>query len=85
MVSRWQPSCTAYLKPMVSGASGAQRLDPATKRPIGQPIDVYHSHGARRSLRNPWLGLLEISVSPDRLFFNLGETKGNIWLAEWKP
>jgi hypothetical protein len=33
---------------------------------------------------NPWLGLLEISVSPDKLLFNLGETTGNIWMAEWK-
>jgi hypothetical protein len=34
---------------------------------------------------NAWFGSLEISVSQDKLFFNLGETTGNIWMAEWKP
>ena len=34
---------------------------------------------------NAWFAWLEISVSPDKLFFNLGETTGNIWMAEWKP
>ena len=63
----------------------ARRLDPATKRPVGEPFDVYHSHNARRSLMNAWFGSLEISVSQDRLFFNLGETTGNVWMAEWKP
>jgi Tol biopolymer transport system component len=86
--SRWSPD--GNLLYFISEADGyrcirARRLDPATKRPVGPPIDVYHSHSARRSLMNPWLGLLEISVSPDKLLFNLGETTGNIWMAEWKP
>ena len=63
----------------------ARRLDPATKRPVGQPIELYHSHSARRSLMNAAFGPQEISLSPDRSFFNLGETTGNIWMAEWKP
>jgi Tol biopolymer transport system component len=62
----------------------AQRLDPTTKMPLGPPLDVYHSHSARRSLMNPWLGALDLSVTADKLFFNLGETTGSIWAAEWK-
>ena len=85
---RWSPD--GNLLYYLSEADGfrcirAQRLDPATKRPVGQAFDVYHSHSARRSLMNAWFGSLEISVSADRLFFNLGETTGNLWLAEWKP
>jgi hypothetical protein len=34
---------------------------------------------------NAAVGPQEITLSSDRLFFNLGETTGNIWMAEWKP
>ncbi len=64
----------------------ARRLDPQTKRPIGQPLAVHHSHSIRRSLMNAGIPLFqELSVTTDRLFFNVGETTGNIWMAEWKP
>jgi len=63
----------------------ARRLDPSTKRPVGQPVEIYHAHSARRSLMNIWVGFLELSLTADTLFFNLGETTGNIWMAEWKP
>jgi hypothetical protein len=85
--ARWSPdgSLLYYL----SEADGfrcihAQRLNPTTKMPLGPPIDIYHSHSARRSLMSPWLGSLELSVSQGKLFFNLGETTGSIWTAEWK-
>jgi Tol biopolymer transport system component len=84
---RWSPN--GNLLYYASEADGfrcirARRLDPATKRPVGPSFDVYHSHSARRSLMNAWLGSLEVSVTRDRMFFNLGETTGNIWMAEWK-
>ena len=63
----------------------ARRLDPTTKRPVGEPLAIHHAHSARRSLMNIWIGFMELSLTPDRLFFNLGETTGNIWMAEWKP
>jgi hypothetical protein len=64
----------------------AQRLDPATKRPVGQPLEISHWHSARRSLMNVQVPLFqELSVTADKLFFNVGETTGNIWMAEWKP
>ena len=63
----------------------AQRLDPASKRPVERPFAVYHSHSARRSLLNAGVPFFhELSLSADRLFFNLGEATGNIWMAEWK-
>ena len=60
----------------------AQRLDPATKRPVGPPFDVYHSHGARSSLMNAGIPFMEISMSRDRMVFNLEERTGNIWMAD---
>ena len=86
---RWSPDGNLiYYTSEVDGfrCIWTQRLDPATKRPLGPPLDVYHSHGARRSLANAGIPpFWEISVTADKLFFNLGETTGNIWMAEWKP
>jgi Tol biopolymer transport system component len=62
----------------------AQRLDPKTKRPIGPPLEIYHSHSARRSLLNADIIPLEVHVAPGRLVFHLGEITGNIWMVEWK-
>ncbi len=59
-----------------------QRLDRATKRPVGPQLEVYHSHAARRSLMNAGTPFLEVSLSRDRMVFNLGEMTGNIWMAE---
>ena len=49
---------------------------------MGQPIDVYHSHSARRSLMNAAIEFMEISLSSDRMVFNLGEITGNIWMVK---
>ena len=59
----------------------AQRLDPNTKRPVGSPFAVYHSHSARRSLLNADILKLELAVAPGKLVFQLGEITGNIWMA----
>jgi serine/threonine protein kinase len=82
---RWSPD--GNLLYYVSEADGfrcirARRLNPLSKHPIGDPFDVFHSHSARRSLMNAWFGSLEISVTRNRLFLNLGETTGNIWMAD---
>ncbi len=63
----------------------AQRLDPATKRPVGSTMDVQHFHNARRSLLaagdpvavNP-------SIAVDKVVFSLLETTGNIWMTEFE-
>jgi hypothetical protein len=50
----------------------------------GQPLEIYHSHSARRSLLNAEIIPLELHVAPGRLLFHLGEITGNIWMVEWK-
>ncbi len=60
----------------------ARRLDPVTKRPVGEVFDVYHSHNARRSILNAGTRFMDISVAPGRLVFNLEERTGNIWMAK---
>ncbi len=57
----------------------AQPLDPATKRPRGEPMAVYHSHEARRML-NPMGGAP--AMGGGRMVFALSEQSGNVWLAE---
>lgn len=61
----------------------AQRLDPATKRPVGSPFAVFHSHNARLSLANQEAFSTPV-VSRDKMFFSMGERTGNIWMAEFK-
>ncbi len=60
----------------------AQRLDAVTRRPIGAPFAVFHAHDARISLANQ--GEVYLSVSHDRMVFNMTDRTGNIWMAEWK-
>jgi len=60
----------------------AQRLDPATKRPFGSPIEVYHLHNARRSLANSVEGYWGMSLTRDKLVFSMAEITGNIWMAD---
>jgi WD40 repeat protein len=62
----------------------AYPLDPRTKKPAGAPLAVFHSHGARLSLRNANLVSQGLSVARDKIVFNQGEITGNIWMAEWK-
>jgi dipeptidyl aminopeptidase/acylaminoacyl peptidase len=60
----------------------AQRLEPASKRPIGEPVPVYHFHRARvRAFVGAWLGP---AILPDRIILSLTEGTSNVWLAEAK-
>ncbi len=82
---RWSPD--GNLVYYISDADGfrcimAQKLDAATKRPLGAAFSVYHSHSARRSLMNTGVRFQEISLSRDRLVFNMEERTGNIWMAD---
>ena len=56
----------------------AQRLDEATKRPIGIAFGIHHIHQARSRLNWP-RGWGPISVGRDELVFGMGELTGNIW------
>jgi len=80
-LSGWSPGGT-----LVYGASDhdgfnciwAQRLDRATKRPIGPPIPIFHSHTARLTV---YTG---VSVGRERIVFTMAERTSNIWMAQFK-
>jgi len=58
----------------------AQRLQPATKRPLGEPFRIYSPTGERYSIRaGSWFGT---GISPRFLVFPMTEMTGNIWIAE---
>ena len=57
----------------------AQRLDPATKQPRGDPFAVRHLHD---SLRVPNGSFIGYGGAADGLYLVLEEARGNIWLAE---
>jgi eukaryotic-like serine/threonine-protein kinase len=61
--------------------SWAQTLDPATKRPKGEPFAVQHFHEARRRFSPDDFVGLTLTVGPDKIAFPMRERTGNIWLA----
>ena len=78
---RWSPD--GNLLYYLSGRDGyvclwAQRLDPVTKRPAGEPLPVRHLHTMRQSFYGPaaWRAF---DVSRDRMVLLLGEMTANIW------
>jgi hypothetical protein len=60
----------------------AQPLDPETKRPRSELLDVYHSHQARVSIGNVGMPGLGVSLARDKIVFSQLELTGNIWLME---
>ena len=81
--SRWSPDGNRLC--FFSNRDGSdciwmQQLDPATKKAVGAPQDVYHLHTARRTiLPFPAFGF---SVARDKAVFPLREVTGNIWMAK---
>jgi len=60
----------------------AQRLDPKTKEPIGEPLAVQHFHSTRRSTSYIQdSGAIGPALARDRIVFPLGEITGNIYLT----
>jgi Tol biopolymer transport system component len=79
---RWSPN--GNLLYYISDRDGsaciwASRLDPATKKPVGEPTPVMHFHSVRSSLDRAYG--LELSIADDKLVVDVGENSGNIWLA----
>jgi hypothetical protein len=56
-----------------------QRLDPGTKKPVGEPTALQHLHGVSHLAEPNRLGF---GMASYRLYLSLGGAKGNIWLAE---
>jgi eukaryotic-like serine/threonine-protein kinase len=63
----------------------AQRLDPKTKRPEGEPFAVRHFHQARLSYDTDTFAGIQLSIGLDKLVFPNRERTGNIWLAKLEP
>jgi Tol biopolymer transport system component len=59
-----------------------QRLDAATKQPVGNPEPVYHFHAARRSPIYNKAGTNAASVARNAVALPVTERLGNIWMAE---
>ena len=57
-------------------------LDPATKRPLGEPAPVLHFHSAWRSHLQLDPGMFRLMVAREKFVFPPGETQSNLWLAE---
>jgi len=65
----------------------AQRLNPASKRPVSRPFAVRHFHQLRHSLLQTISSPPEavgLSVTRDRLYFSVDDMTGNIWIAKWQ-
>ena len=63
----------------------AQRLDPRTKRPLGEPYAVQHFHGARRTLLryvDDIPAAVGLSVAGDRMVVSVDEVSGNVWMVK---
>ena len=79
---RWSPDGNVLY--YLSTADGhrciwAQRLNAADKRPVGDPISVFHSHELPFSIGRVALGFAEVDVSADRIWFTIAESSGNVW------
>ena len=56
-----------------------------SKQPAGAPFPVKHVHGRQRSIAGVDVSAFDLAVARDKLVFNMGEIRGNIWMAELKP
>jgi hypothetical protein len=63
----------------------AQRLDRASRRPVGAAFAVYHIHGASLSMKNVMTQTTGFDVARDQLIFNMGLRAGNIWSTTLDP
>jgi Tol biopolymer transport system component/DNA-binding winged helix-turn-helix (wHTH) protein len=63
----------------------AQRLDPATKRPVGDPLGYEHFHNSagRDVAAYLWIDKLsDLSVARDKILINLPQLRADIWMTQ---
>ena len=79
----WSPDGNVvYLLSTAGGKTEvwAQRLEPAAKRPVGEPVRIYSPPSERYSIQTgTWFGP---GVGARNLIFPIYEDTGNIWIAE---
>jgi serine/threonine protein kinase len=61
----------------------AQRLDPASKKPVGEAFAIFHFHNRRLNLNLP-AGNGTLGIAKNRIIFYGDEATGNIWVAKPK-
>jgi len=57
----------------------AQRLNPITKHPVGEPFPIQHLHDST-SLISP-----EVSIARGMIVTSVNELRGDIWMMDLKP
>ena len=60
----------------------AQRLEPRTMQPQGEPFAVRHLHKTELSMAALSLAEFELGIARNRLVFPMAELRGNVWLME---
>jgi Tol biopolymer transport system component/predicted Ser/Thr protein kinase len=63
----------------------ARRLDPATRRPVGEPFAVAHAHDSSMKMLPVQRGVWSLAVGADRLVFNAAEATGDVYTATLPP
>lgn len=61
----------------------SQRLDPISKKPVGESFAVHHFHNPHLNLNLP-AGNGTLGIAKDRIIFFGDEAAGNIWVAKPK-
>jgi hypothetical protein len=57
----------------------AQRLNPSTKHPVGEPFPIQHLHEST-GLCSP-----ELSIAKGMIVTSVNELRGDIWMMDLKP
>ena len=83
MAGSWSPDSN-YLY-YVSNRDGhfclrGQQLDPETREPVSDPVEVVHFHDVGRTMRFVERGDMKVSVAKDKVVLPLAELTGNIWM-----
>jgi Tol biopolymer transport system component len=82
---QWSPDANLIYFTSVRDGSRcvwAQRLDPSTKKLLGDAWPVCHFHSARRSIVNVGAARMNIAVRNTDLILPLGELTGNVWMTQ---
>ncbi|MBS1826759.1 MAG: PD40 domain-containing protein [Acidobacteria bacterium] len=60
----------------------AQRLDPQTKRPVGDAFPIVHFHETRKAPNISGAGSFGPAIGRNQIIFSLMELSANVWIAE---
>jgi eukaryotic-like serine/threonine-protein kinase len=84
----WAPSgSTLYFLSERDGSRciWAQRVDTATRQPIGSPFAAHHMHQLRYNLNDVDVAQIGLSLANGGMFYASTDLQSNVWLAERRP